>query len=149
MIAQIEELRDTRFDGNLTSTARALQVTAAYLSNVINKKRGFSLDLIDEIARVSGKSIAEVLHEREPRWSEGRRWSELLRKAQETEPGLGEDAWRWLGSLSGPLPPGDDAVALGAMAVAWERASARVTARQTKSTVSPSALTTPKRTATG
>lgn len=138
ILDQLRELRDVQFEGNLTATAKALRVAPPFLSNLLSGKRGYGLKIIDAIARVTGKSVAEVLHEQEPRWREAEGWEAAIGAARAQMPMVRDEAWEWLGSLSGPLPASLDPGALGLIALAWDQA-------RMKSAAAESAPTKPRR----
>lgn len=129
ILQQLTALRDGKFAGNLSETARALGVTPAFLSNLLNGKRGYGLKIIDALADITGKSVAEVLNEQDPPWSGIPGWEQALAAARAQVPGVDDAAWRWLGSLSGPTLPGLDPNALALMAMAWDQARLKLAAQ--------------------
>lgn len=118
----LRELVDGPFKGNKTRAARAMKLTASFVHNVLEGHREPGLKLIEGLADVSGRTIADVLGEQAPTWAELEGWPEALAEARRRFGGASDAAWSWLASLAGPPPPGLDPTTLGLMAVAWDQA---------------------------
>lgn len=134
VVDQLKDLRDNQFGENMSALARALGFTNAYVGNVINGHRGIGLAIVVELARVKKCSLAAVLGET---WSDDPRWPPVVAEVRVAVPLASDAALEWLGSLSGPRPPGNDPHVLGQIALAWDQAQAK-TAAKTRA-VSPSA----------
>lgn len=123
VLQQLEALIAGRFEGNLTAAAKAMKLAAPYVHNLVNRKRQPGEKLWHALATVTGKTLAEVIGEREPRWGEAVWWPDAQAEAQRRFGGVSEAAWLWLASLAGPEPPGHDPTTLGMMAMAWDQAA--------------------------
>lgn len=54
---KLEQLRDERFGGNLSATARALGITPPTLSDILKQKRGVGLDVLVRLADFFSESL--------------------------------------------------------------------------------------------
>lgn len=125
VLEHLRKLRDERFGGVQAELARALDVTPTAVSDVLNRKRGPGLAMIIAIARESALSLDELvgLDSRGGRatpWRKTSRWDARSAEARRIYPKVSDSAWEWLGDLSGSPPP-ESAVALGAIALAWDQ----------------------------
>lgn len=144
---RLRDMRDGEFEGNLSALARSLRVTPAYVSDVLNEKRGPGMKLLKALARALNLSLDDLVGESQqttslgPRWCNLPGWTEALAEARRLFPRVSDAAWEWVGGLAGVRPPAMSAVVLGSMASVWDQhAQTEQPKARTKVAASPSAL---------
>ncbi len=150
---RLRDMRDGEFKGNLSALARSLRVTPAYLSDVLNEKRGPGMKLLKALARALNLSIDDLVGESQqsaslgPRWCNLPGWADALAEARRMFPRVSEAAWDWVGGLAGVRPPSMTAVVLGSVALVWDQ---HAQIEQPKPRAKPGPPATPRKTtATG
>ena len=123
----VRAIRDKDFDGNLTATAKALDLTTMSLSHLVNNGRGAGAKTIDALSLYLRRSLDQILAangdlealRKEPaqtgaavrsvRFGELPNWTALVAAAQQEKPTLAPWVWEKLAQadvwVEGPVTP--------------------------------------------